>query len=202
MLERLVELKEEINSALCNMHSNVHSLTSYDWDVCEGLCKVLKPCEEVTREMSAQNFVCGSVVIPITRGLKTALENAEDVNIHLVDSFRQDLLGEIGRRFQNLDRTFSLCMFLDPRFKLYFEDSSTAEEAKRTAISLVTSLIQELDANDELQQSVPSSDSAVQVAQPSTSTSSVWKRYQETMQAIQPRGTAHSRAIVEVQRYL
>ena len=95
------------------MDSTLEPFSQYDWDLCDNFCKVLQPCEEVTREMSAQNYVTASVVIPITRGLKTALENIDVSDNLIVDSFRQDLLSEIRRLFYNIEqsRTFALCMF-------------------------------------------------------------------------------------------
>lgn len=50
-------------------------LTTYEWKICEDLCKVLEPCEEVTRELSGEKFVTGNLVIPITTGLTKALDN-------------------------------------------------------------------------------------------------------------------------------
>lgn len=67
-----------------------------------------------------------------------------------MDAFRQNLLGQIGRRLNNLSlsHTFSICMFLDPRFKLYFADNNTAEEAKKMEISLVASRINKPEHNE------------------------------------------------------
>lgn len=52
MLERLLDLKEEINSALSNLNARIPMLSAHDWNIIEKLLLVLKPCEEVTREMS------------------------------------------------------------------------------------------------------------------------------------------------------
>ena len=85
---------------------------------------------------------------------------------------------------------------LDARFKLYFECQSAAE-AKKTAINLVAELIsRDEEKNHDLQ------NSPATTATTSTASSLVWKHYQATMSSIRPRGTAQSRAIVEVQRYL
>lgn len=86
---------------------------------------MLGPREEVTRELSGEKYVTGSLVIPITMGLTQSLTNLHAENFMLaVDRMRQDIIGGIKIRFSNLSqsKTFTNCMFLDPRFKLYFED--------------------------------------------------------------------------------
>ncbi|CAF4948123.1 unnamed protein product [Pieris macdunnoughi] len=128
MIERFVELKDEIKCALSNLDTgNLINLTTYEWDICQSLVVVLQPCEEVTREMSGQKYVSGSSVIPLTIGLTNALkeiasqtyrqENNIDIFPDEVEMCRQDLLSEIGTRFSNLEqsRTYTVAMFLDPR---------------------------------------------------------------------------------------
>ncbi|CAH0717193.1 unnamed protein product, partial [Brenthis ino] len=195
MLQRCVELREPLNSAMINLSMDI--LTSYEWQVCTELCKILQPCEEVTKELSGEKYLTGSLVIPITTGLTKVLQNYENENLMpIVDRVRQDLLGGIGNRFNNLtqSRTFTNCMFLDPRFKFYFNDQATALETKRRITAFV---IQEQSRqnNATIEMSNPQ-------ASTSTSTKLIRQDYREKMRNIQPEGTAHSRAIVEIQRYL
>lgn len=103
---------------------------------------MLRPCEKVTREMSGQKYVSGSSVIPITVGLTNALQEIatetyrQENNISIfpdeVEMCRQDLLSEINSRFQNLERsrTLTISTFLDPRYKLYFQNATVAENTK------------------------------------------------------------------------
>ncbi|CAH0714329.1 unnamed protein product, partial [Brenthis ino] len=195
MLQRCVELREPLNSAMINLSMDI--LTSYEWQVCTELCKILQPCEEVTKELSGEKYLTGSLVIPITTGLTKVLQNYENENLMpIVDRVRQDLLGGIGNRFNNLtqSRTFTNCMFLDPRFKFYFNDQATALETKRRIIAFV------------IQEQSRQNNATIEVSNPqastSTSTKLIWQDYREKMRNIQPEGTAHSRAIVEIQRYL
>lgn len=153
MLQRFMELKDEIKCALGS--SAIISLTSYEWDICEALIVVLEPSEEVTREMSGQIYVTGSSVLPITSGLTCVLKEIADPEYQHnknikgfpdeVEMRRQDLLSEITSRFANVEnsRTFTTSMFLDPRYKLYFENQTIADNAKKHVISLVTAMINE-----------------------------------------------------------
>lgn len=136
-----------------------------------------------------------SLVIPITVGLTKVLQNMEDNLMPAVDRVRQDIIGGIGNRFRHLSysRTFTNCMFLDPRFKLCFEDQATAEETKRRITALV---VQEQNKNAAL------INTNANIVSENNIPKSIWQDYHQKMQNIQPDGTAQSRAIVEVQRYL
>lgn len=217
MLQRLLEIKEEINSALSNLNVNIVRITSTDWDACANICTILKPCVDVTKEVSAEKYITGSIVIPITTGLLSALDNINSNNYSTIgQNLLQDLISVLKRRFANLhrSRTFTKCMFLDPRFKLYFEDQNLADSTKQNIIQLVTSLIHKED--DQAVAAAPTPTVAATPtptlpATPSTSasttvavelTTSVWAHYRARMLNIQPKGTATSRSILEVQRYL
>ncbi|CAH2103396.1 unnamed protein product [Euphydryas editha] len=194
MLMRCVELREPLNSALINL--GMETVTNYEWTICKEMCVVLQPCEEVTRELSGQKYITGSLVIPITIGLTKALENLGQQNIFmpLVERLRQDLIGNIKKRFLNLNqsKTFANCMFLDPRFKFYFDDAHVADETKRRIIGLVAAQHPSSDKRVEAIQSMVHTPSQTQ---------SIWQDFENKMLGIQPEITPQSRAIVEVQRY-
>ncbi|CAK1596616.1 unnamed protein product [Parnassius mnemosyne] len=156
MIHRFVELKDEIKCALSNLDTgNLIMLISNEWDICQSLIIVLQSCEEVTREMSGQRYVSGSSGIPLTIGLISALNKIvsltyrQENNIAVfpdeVKMCRQDLLSEISTRFSNLEqsRTYTVAMFLDPRYKLYFESENVADSTKKHIIGLVTTMINE-----------------------------------------------------------
>ncbi|CAH0717085.1 unnamed protein product, partial [Brenthis ino] len=210
MLNRFVELKDKIKCALSNLDTgNLVMLTNYEWDVCPSLIIVLQPCEEVTREMSGQRYVSGSAVIPLTNGLISALneiasltyrqENNIDVFPDEIEMCRQDLLSEISTRFSYLEqsRTYAVAMFLDPRYKLYFQSENVAENTKKHIIGLVTTMINE---TERCQSSISTSDDPDNKEKKSNSL--LWKHYNRLMQNVRPAGTASSRAIVETQKYL
>ncbi|CAG4981450.1 unnamed protein product [Parnassius apollo] len=134
MLQRFVELKDEIKCAISNLDSPSRlAIMNYEWDVCESLIMVLESCEEVTREMSGQKYVSGCSVLPITVGLTSALNEIADpayqqnsnlkVFADKVEMCRQELLSEITSRLANMEnsKTFTTSVFLDPRYKLYLK---------------------------------------------------------------------------------
>ena len=108
MLERFIQLKEEINSSLSNLNPGLTLLTPQEWIVIEKLLLVLKPCEQVTKEISGQKYVTGSSVIPITTALKSSLvelilNDAEPLP-DAVEKVRTDLFGELMSRFSSLEK--------------------------------------------------------------------------------------------------
>ncbi|KAL0811816.1 hypothetical protein ABMA28_009244 [Loxostege sticticalis] len=196
MLKRCLELKESLNSAMANL--GLEMITVYEWQICKEATLMLEPCEEVTRELCGENYVTGSLLIPRTTGLIKALEQLtlDDVLMPCVEEMRQDLIGGIKNRFAHLSRsrTFTNCMFLDPRFKLYFEDAGVAEQTKQRILAMV--------AQEQRTEATTSTEDQIQEPSVSSTKSSIWKDFDSRMATVQPRGTAQSRAILEVQRYL
>lgn len=162
-----------------------------DWTLCEQLCYVLKPCMEVIEEINTHTFVSGSLVNPLIFGLKKSLENLTVLPI--IENFWKKLINEVTNFSDILkgNEIFNTAMFLDPRFKLYFDDLDIANTAKDKVINLVTDLIgKEGDKLDELD------------APPKKKVSSVWQHYEKTMQEIAPERNTESRARSEVEKYL
>ncbi|CAK1584211.1 unnamed protein product [Parnassius mnemosyne] len=202
-------VKRPIQDVATRWNSTFYMLHSYEWDICQSLIIVLQPCEEATREISGQRYLSGSSVIPLTIGLTSALneiasstyrqENKISVFPDEVEMCRQDLLSEISTRFSNLEqsRTYTVAMFLDPRYKLYFESENVADNTKKHIIGLVTTIINE---NERCQSSASTYDKPDN--QEKKSNSLIWKHYNKQMQNVRPAGTAHSRAIIETQKYL
>lgn len=71
MIERfLILLKETIRITFVSLDvPRIEMLTEEEWCVAEELCNLLRPLEEATREMSAENYVPASKIISISTGL-------------------------------------------------------------------------------------------------------------------------------------
>ncbi|CAK1603037.1 unnamed protein product [Parnassius mnemosyne] len=94
-------------------------------------------------------------------------------------------------------------MFLDPRFKLYFEDQYVADTTKQRIIEMITTIINKEDRNNpQIQNEEQQLSDQAANPPPQLQINLVWQHYAEKMKNIQPKGTATSRAILEVQRYL
>jgi hypothetical protein len=121
-------------------------ISADDWKLCEDLCTVFKPLEEVTRQISGERYLTGSLVIVFNRTL-TIYENKipNDPALHQsAIAAAKKIKNELCARLQNIEYsgTFSICTFLDPRFKTHlFKDKSAADVAKKKVSELVASEI-------------------------------------------------------------
>lgn len=160
-------------------------------DFYENLFYILKPCMEVLKEINTSNYVLGSVVIPITLGLKKSLENLTILPV--IETFWYQLLNEVTKYYDTLkhNQVFNTAMFLDPRFKLYFDDPSIAELTKNHVTELVTNLISK-ENNEQDAIDTPTMEPV----------SSLWQHYADTMKKMVPKIKSESQASLEVDRYL
>lgn len=67
MIKRFVLLEEAIKHTLALTDIDVPRSTTDESDIIRQLCDVLEHCADVTKEMSAENFVTASKIIPVTR---------------------------------------------------------------------------------------------------------------------------------------
>ncbi|XP_054272583.1 zinc finger BED domain-containing protein 4-like [Macrosteles quadrilineatus] len=202
MLERFVLLEEAIKHSLALLDTGLTPLTADEWEVCKQLCSILEPFHEVTKEMSTEKYLTASKVIPITKGLKSAITKlSRNVSKDLVKTISSNMLKGIDERFPNLEKSksFSLCTFLDPKYKHYlFQEASTERETKDNVIKLVTGFINQKAKDSTIQET----DEPNPLEAEGKTKVSVWDDCDETIRKVKPQGTAYSSAIREVQRYM
>ncbi|XP_072945701.1 E3 SUMO-protein ligase ZBED1-like [Epargyreus clarus] len=207
MLERFLDLQDALRSTAGLLDRCLPMLSVEEWQICRDLCTILKPLQEVTQQMSGEEYVTGSLIIVFTRVLLTVYENKIPATIHPdVSTSVEVIVGQLKRRLGQIEYsgTFSICSLLDPRYKMHcFNDKSAAEKAKKNLIELVTAEI-----NKKSQSTIRSAS-----PQPSTSTStssvsindslSIWDNISEMFMDVEPtQYSPQASAITEVQRYL
>ena len=112
------------------------------------------------------------------------------------------LLKGISERLGDLKGSNSLLLstFLDHRFKTFgFSNESVSARVKGTVQGIITSNI-----NEQLAQQPSAIKEQISTADSVTNEkfSSIWSSFDKKVASIKPSGTAYSRAIIEVQRYL
>ncbi|XP_068083192.1 zinc finger BED domain-containing protein 4-like [Anabrus simplex] len=198
MLSRFVELKDAIKVTTALTSNTLPVLSEEEWEICKDLCTVLKPFEEITKQLSGEKYITGSDAIPLTRVLSSVCKSMLRQKICApVKSVLEMLNQEIATRYHNIEHsgTLALCTFLDPRYrKPGFVDTTAAEAAKKHALELATKVFRQ-EKQPETQPSAP---------QEATSNcdSSVWEEFDRMIANTQPQGTGTSGAIVQVQRFL
>nr|XP_018912073.1 PREDICTED: zinc finger BED domain-containing protein 6 [Bemisia tabaci] len=101
MTKRFLHLKQPIQITLATTTAvKLEALTDDEWLVLEEVCELLEPLEEVTTELSSQNYVSASKIIPVTNGLVSVLQDkiAKNRASH-VRMFAEKLLQQLKVQF-------------------------------------------------------------------------------------------------------
>ncbi|XP_047532135.1 E3 SUMO-protein ligase ZBED1-like [Vanessa atalanta] len=147
MIKRIIELKDEVKITMALLNNNLPIISEEEWSLFSDLNCILKPFDEITACMSGEKYVTASDVIVVTRILKHSLENfcgSINFNNEKIQQFLHTLQHNFNRRLGNVEKsgTFSLCTFLDPRYKMAaFSDQTNAENTKRRVLTYVQELI-------------------------------------------------------------
>lgn len=205
MLKRFVELEEAVRATLAFTDGRLPVITAEDWTLYSQLCQILRPFEEITCSMSGQKYVTGSSVIVVTRCLKEACEKLIDRTDLLADAKDTVRLLKSGLvdRFEIIEQsgTFSLCTFMDPRFKMQgFSDNHEAQKTKERVRKMVAALIAQTTENSENTTTSTASSVADDVNR--NDELSPWNIFDQMIASTTTQGTPLSKAIKEVDMYL
>jgi hypothetical protein len=160
MLQRLLEQRLPI-SVFCSESEAVSNLTPVQWTLLEGVVHLLRPFEEITRNMSSET-ACISLVIPTVKAISAHLEK-DDTHQTSVRLMRTQLLASLKRRLGALqeDSLYSVATLLDPRFKLRCFNT---EAAKKKAVNSLTAAAEQINPASEVAPPVPPFDEIVEPA--------------------------------------
>ncbi|XP_072392289.1 zinc finger BED domain-containing protein 4-like [Diabrotica undecimpunctata] len=185
MLERFNQLEDAIKCTMALIDHSLQTLTAEEWKISHELCQILKPFEKVTKIISGENYGTASYVIPLINGLYDVC----------------DLEKGLRERFENIEnsQTLTICTFLDPRFKMIaFSNQNYGENTKKKVTEYITKLI----SQEVYEMNQPPKEEMEQQNNEEDDEISVWGTFEKAAAVNQPKGTATSRAIIEVQRYL
>ncbi|XP_037826718.1 zinc finger BED domain-containing protein 4-like [Lucilia sericata] len=116
MMERLLKIKYSIILYLNNYEQL--SITLADWKIMEKCVNILKPFEEVTRELSSSTISIMPLIHILTSKLnkEKSLESGPPYVAKIIET----LIHELNFRLSDLRQTpiFSISTYLDPRYKL------------------------------------------------------------------------------------
>ncbi|CAH1100846.1 unnamed protein product [Psylliodes chrysocephalus] len=209
MLERILELKEEVRASLAVLgHENLHLLTNNDFEDLSQLVNILKPLESATKLMSGEKYVTLSSVIIISNGLEKIysrlVSKIELSTVELSDKTKTvvvNIFKSIQHRLKNLEMSSTLMVstFLDPRFKnIGFSSEHVSEKAKTLVTNLLTSFIER-----HSQETTVSGSQSQQQTDVVPDEFSIWSDFDHQASLFKPvGGNSRSKAIIEIQRFL
>lgn len=123
-----------------------------EWLLLAELTKILQPFDQATETISGEKYMTGSLVIVMTRCLLTACDKfiAEplyEATKDVVYRLRTGLVTRFG--LIERSRIFSICTFLDPRYKLsVFSDQNEARNTKSCVQEMLVAMIAEESAQE------------------------------------------------------
>lgn len=145
MLEQFVYLQEALRITFANWSAlNIQQLTEREWFIAEELCNLLRPLHEATQEMSGEEYLTASKIIPVSFGLIKVTQIFVNEKAKHCTVVAKKLVKELKERFFNLEHslTIATCSFLDPRFKQHvFEDNVALKTVQKTVTELTAAQI-------------------------------------------------------------
>ena len=143
------------------------SLSASEWCMMSELIQILQPLEEATRELSTEQRVCCSKVIPLLNALlfelrknvvdddetqvpdddETQVPESQGSSVPTSKESQKVVAGLIAsteQRWLNYeeDRIYSVCTLLDPRFKEVCFTNAALVRAKRLLLSIMHAITQ------------------------------------------------------------
>ncbi|XP_072377711.1 zinc finger BED domain-containing protein 4-like [Diabrotica undecimpunctata] len=127
MFERIFQVKESL-CLYASANNKIPQLTSEEWMIVEKLIGLLRPFEEVTRELSAVDVSISSV-IPLIATLEKVVHDLDSSDEHIGDTITV-IKDELIRKFSGLENEilFATATFIDPRYKAKFFKNTTTKE--------------------------------------------------------------------------
>ena len=188
MLERIVEQNQAVTTTLCLMDRTDLILDSKDIEVMKEALKLLKPFEVATRELSEEEHVSVSKIIPLCHSLLHFTSANATSSIQLLDS----LAASLRRRFSCVE-TLHVCAastLLDPCFKKLAITSSSAIDR---AVSRIQGELSDLNSP----QSSPNTDEQQEDSSQQTSSGDLWELFDDCVAQASSQRTSSTEAIVE-----
>uniref|UniRef100_A0A669B7A9 HAT C-terminal dimerisation domain-containing protein n=1 Tax=Oreochromis niloticus TaxID=8128 RepID=A0A669B7A9_ORENI len=207
MLQRLYEEREPVSAALVSMRTDLAPVTAEEYHSVKECLEVLSPFYTATTELSGEQRVSGSKVIPLVCMLRYAIAKKQPQVLD--DKARQlcmnltRMLGECSSHLETMS-VMTIATLLDPRFKAVgFCSQTNAQAAVRRLTAECATIIE--NEKDQIMP-VPPIPSTSSQPEPATSSATqsgggLWDLLDSHMVERQVRN-ATADATVEVQRYM
>ncbi|XP_075884511.1 zinc finger BED domain-containing protein 6-like [Nelusetta ayraudi] len=143
MLQRLVEQREPVGAALAGLQQDIPMMTSEEFNIVGGCLSLLSPFYDATVELSAEENVSASKVVPLMKMLEWNLPEemakpAPAVALEVGDQ----LIRQLRERLHTLRSMsiMSLATLPDPQFKVigFFSPTKATEAIKRLTSECAT----------------------------------------------------------------
>lgn len=198
MFARLCEVKIPLTIALTEIDIPLESLDNNEWKVLAECVEVLKNIEEITEQLSGEQYPTMGMVIPLIRGLQYKL-NATNTETLIGTQVKETLFDVVQRRLGMLEsnKHVAIACLLDPRFKkLAFGTDSNAANAQQRCIEELTHIRNSTAQTNEVV--VTQTQQLEQV----TAKPSIWDHFEQKKSNFITTSGSSSENIITLRQYL
>lgn len=200
MMSRILKIKEPVLSTLAIMNNELNCITNQEWELIDSACKLLGIFNNVTEEMSAEQNITISKQNLYYRFLIDHLntfiyeKNSNEIIIQMASEIKKTLFNY----FKNLEdnEIQGQSIILDPRFKKFgFFNENKFQIAK-------INLQQKLQSLNIENEPVVASNEHTMTGIASTSTSDIWKSFDERVSSLVGQNNSSVASVVEMDKYM
>lgn len=198
MIERLLTIKIPLTASMSSLPRAPDCLNASEWEVISDCVKILKPFENITSELSGENYPTISLVIPLIQGFQYMLKNLRTETTIGIE-FKNKLIDVVGRRLGNLekDKIVAKSTLLDPRLKkTAFGLQENADNAHKWICEELTNMIRAKNDNTEITESDTTQSTS------SANICSVWKHFDDKVAQVKITSNPNATASIMIRQYL
>ena len=194
MLQRILEEEEAVRTTLCLLSRNDLAISGEEVEIIKGIVEMLAPFEAVTREISADQYISGSKIIPLSRALQRLICSSVKPE---VEKLADMLLCKMNRKFLN-NMLLALPTLLDPRFKkIAFTNFGIAAKVAQCAIREIATLLKIDDEPPPTEAEIIASTDGDDF-----SSKSLWHFFDQQVAQAFARNSVSSELTIQMQQYL
>ena len=174
MLERIAKLHTSVTTALCRMEKHHMCITGEELAQINTAVLALRPFDMATREMSGEQFLTSSLIIPMVQMLKEHMNDLSGEN-----SVAAELAKQLQKRFHCPEKRllWSKSTYLDPRFKRHgFSEPEYVSVVEEKLLSELTPIATQNRQETSCVTTVPSADKSV--------ASGLWSKFDARMKSV------------------
>ncbi|XP_025191883.1 zinc finger BED domain-containing protein 1-like, partial [Melanaphis sacchari] len=203
MIERLIDIKNPLSATMSSLPQAPNYLNACEWEIILDCIHILKPFEIMTAELSGENYVTISSIIPLIRGLQHILKSVQ-IKTSIDEAFKNTLIDVANRRLGQLEKNkiVAKATFLDPRFKkTAFGLLENANNVQKWISDELTPMI--ICANDINNFEVNKIQSTITVtASTSDTNDSIWDHFDNKVSQVQSSSSPSTTSTLIIRQYL